>query len=131
VDSLTSGSAGIAVQHPPLPEPGQLSEEGIEFLRQCLNVDPEVRPTAQELMSHPWIMNAQMALANFGEEEDQGDPGWVGMQSLDSSRTGVDSIGSNMTVPLLEEEEEEEEMPEGGESSASALAAVQEQEERL
>ncbi|KAG8961924.1 Suppressor of Sensor Kinase (SLN1) [Tulasnella sp. 419] len=46
---------GVATQHPPLPEPGQLSELGINFIKQCLTVDPMRRPTAEELYDHPWI----------------------------------------------------------------------------
>ena len=46
---------GIATQHPPLPEPGQLSESGIEFIELCLTIDPSERPTASELFYHPWL----------------------------------------------------------------------------
>ncbi|KAK4687808.1 mitogen-activated protein kinase kinase kinase, partial [Tremellales sp. Uapishka_1] len=54
---------GIATQHPPLPEPGQLSELGIDFIEQCLCLDPAERPTASELLFHPWLapMVQQMA----------------------------------------------------------------------
>ncbi|BGP37387.1 Suppressor of Sensor Kinase (SLN1) [Rhodotorula kratochvilovae] len=62
---------GIAVQHPPLPEPHQLSELGIDFIRQCLTIDPEKRPTAEELMCHPWIMEAT-AQINMAYEEESG-----------------------------------------------------------
>lgn len=47
---------GIATQHPPLPEPDQLSELGIDFIKQCLTIDPVRRPTATELMNHPWML---------------------------------------------------------------------------
>ncbi|KAI5475809.1 mitogen-activated protein kinase kinase kinase [Pseudohyphozyma bogoriensis] len=120
---------GIAVQHPPLPEPGELSEEGIDFIRQCLTIDPDQRPTAAELMSHPWIINAQQALNGYDDEyyEDSGEltegtPEWSALSSLNSSTTRSDSLGSNVTQPLLEEDEEgEEETPDG------ALSAVQEE----
>ncbi|KLT38447.1 hypothetical protein CC85DRAFT_331610 [Cutaneotrichosporon oleaginosum] len=46
---------GIATQHPPLPEPGQMSPEGIDFIQQCLTLDPMKRPTAEELFLHPWL----------------------------------------------------------------------------
>lgn len=46
---------GIAQDHPPLPNPDQLSPEGIDFLRLCFTIDPRVRPTATALRSHPWI----------------------------------------------------------------------------
>ena len=60
---------GVATQHPPLPEPGQLSELGIDFIRQCLTIDPVKRPTAVELMSHPWMLQFAEALRNFQEAE--------------------------------------------------------------
>jgi mitogen-activated protein kinase kinase kinase len=46
---------GIATQHPPLPDPGQMSPEGIDFIQQCLTLDPMKRPTAEELFNHPWL----------------------------------------------------------------------------
>ncbi|GMK58423.1 hypothetical protein CspeluHIS016_0504550 [Cutaneotrichosporon spelunceum] len=46
---------GIATQHPPLPEPGQMSPEGIDFIQQCLTLDPMKRPTADELFQHKWL----------------------------------------------------------------------------
>lgn len=46
---------GIAQEHPPLPDPGQLSELGIDFIERCLAIDPSQRPSAEELMGHPWL----------------------------------------------------------------------------
>ncbi|KAI0343998.1 kinase [Trametopsis cervina] len=60
---------GVATQHPPLPEPGQLSELGIDFIRQCLTIDPMQRPSAVELMSHPWMLEFAEALRSFQEAE--------------------------------------------------------------
>lgn len=60
---------GVATQHPPLPEPGQLSELGINFLKQCLIIDPMKRPTAVELMDHPWILDFRAALLSYEEAE--------------------------------------------------------------
>jgi mitogen-activated protein kinase kinase kinase len=54
---------GIATQHPPLPDPGQLSELGIDFIEQCLTLDPLNRPTATELLHHPWL-SAMMELVS-------------------------------------------------------------------
>lgn len=46
---------GMAQQHPALPDESQLSALGIDFLRQCLTIDPFLRPTAVELRQHEWI----------------------------------------------------------------------------
>lgn len=60
---------GVATKHPPLPDPGQLSDLGIDFIRQCLIIDPEERPTAVELMSHPWMQQLSDVLRTFQEAE--------------------------------------------------------------
>lgn len=60
---------GVATQHPPLPEPGQLSELGIDFIRQCLIIDPMARPSAMELMEHPWMVEFAEALRTYEEAE--------------------------------------------------------------
>ncbi|PVG00285.1 hypothetical protein CPB86DRAFT_782869 [Serendipita vermifera] len=57
---------GVATKHPPLPEPGQLSLQGIDFIRRCLVIDGLTRPTAIDLQNHPWILDFKEALA---EEE--------------------------------------------------------------
>ncbi|TCD70635.1 Suppressor of Sensor Kinase (SLN1) [Steccherinum ochraceum] len=60
---------GVATQHPPLPEPGQLSELGIDFIKQCLIIDPSTRPSALELMDHPWMVDFSEALRSYEEAE--------------------------------------------------------------
>lgn len=60
---------GVATQHPPLPDPGELSELGISFIKQCLTVDPAVRPTATELMNHPWMVTFIDTLRSYEEDE--------------------------------------------------------------
>ncbi|EGO02713.1 hypothetical protein SERLA73DRAFT_102617 [Serpula lacrymans var. lacrymans S7.3] len=60
---------GVATQHPPLPEPGQLSELGINFIKQCLTIDPMRRPTAVELLEHPWMVEFGEALMSYEEAE--------------------------------------------------------------
>ena len=60
---------GVATQHPPLPDPDQLSDLGIDFIRQCLTIDPIQRPTAIELMEHPWMLEFRAALQSYEEAE--------------------------------------------------------------
>lgn len=56
---------GVATQHPPLPDNKQLSEKGIDFLKQCLTISPEQRPSALELMEHPWMLDFQDLLKDM------------------------------------------------------------------
>jgi mitogen-activated protein kinase kinase kinase len=46
---------GIATQHPPLPNPSEMSEQGIAFIQACVTLDPTARPSAAELIGHPWL----------------------------------------------------------------------------
>ncbi|CAG8649217.1 10515_t:CDS:2, partial [Dentiscutata heterogama] len=45
----------VVTGHPPLPENSQLSELGIDFLKQCFIRSPQHRPSAEELLQHPWM----------------------------------------------------------------------------
>lgn len=96
---------GIAVQHPPLPDPSQLSELGIDFIRQCLTIDPDKRPTAAEMNRHPWISLLNEQLGVTFEEETGSSAGSAGGSLGWNSMTTASSLGG----ALLEEEEEEEE----------------------
>jgi mitogen-activated protein kinase kinase kinase len=60
---------GVATQHPPLPEADQLSALGINFIKECLTVDPMKRPSARDMQDHPWMLEFRQALLNYEEEE--------------------------------------------------------------
>ncbi|KAL5611600.1 hypothetical protein BROUX41_000816 [Berkeleyomyces rouxiae] len=53
---------------PEIPSDGRLSELGRDFLKHCLCVQPDERATAQELLNHPWILQAIVS-AKDGEAE--------------------------------------------------------------
>ncbi|KAJ3509800.1 hypothetical protein NLJ89_g5027 [Agrocybe chaxingu] len=58
---------GVATQHPPLPEPDQLSDLGISFIKRCLTIDPVLRPSAIELTQHPWMLEFRETLMQYEE----------------------------------------------------------------
>jgi mitogen-activated protein kinase kinase kinase len=60
---------GVATQHPPLPEPGQLSDLGIAFIKTCLTIDALHRPSALELLDHPWMLEFREVLLRYEETE--------------------------------------------------------------
>uniref|UniRef100_A0A0D9W845 mitogen-activated protein kinase kinase kinase n=1 Tax=Leersia perrieri TaxID=77586 RepID=A0A0D9W845_9ORYZ len=47
---------GNSKELPPIPD--HLSEQGKDFIRKCLQRDPSQRPTAMELLQHPFIQKA-------------------------------------------------------------------------
>ncbi|ORY35800.1 hypothetical protein BCR39DRAFT_585399 [Naematelia encephala] len=46
---------GISQDHPPLPNASELSPLGVDFIEQCFILDPAERPSATELLQHPWL----------------------------------------------------------------------------
>ncbi|KAF9498126.1 hypothetical protein BDN71DRAFT_1443846 [Pleurotus eryngii] len=73
---------GVATQHPPLPEPGQLSYLGIDFIKQCLTIDPVRRPSAPELMEHAWMLEFREALRYYEEDTLASNGGSVSTESM-------------------------------------------------
>lgn len=47
---------GNSKELPIIPE--HLSDEGKDFIRQCLQREPRSRPTAAQLLDHPFVKNA-------------------------------------------------------------------------
>ncbi|KAK4046507.1 Suppressor of Sensor Kinase (SLN1) [Microbotryomycetes sp. JL201] len=97
---------GIASQHPPLPTRDQLSELGIDFLRAALTIDPDERPTAAELLDHPWIKDFREQLAAMNEEESGDSSSSRGLSPAPSRASS--SFGSTGTTIVYEEDEEEQ-----------------------
>ncbi|KIY51306.1 hypothetical protein FISHEDRAFT_37444 [Fistulina hepatica ATCC 64428] len=61
---------GVATQHPPLPEPHQLSELGRKFIERCLTIDATLRPTAEQLMHDEWMVEWKTMLESYNEDDD-------------------------------------------------------------
>lgn len=56
---------GIATQHPPLPDRSQMSDIGIDFIEQCVTLDPTERPSAVDLIQHPWLLPMVEAMVSI------------------------------------------------------------------
>ncbi|PIL30970.1 transporter [Ganoderma sinense ZZ0214-1] len=123
---------GVATQHPPLPDPGQLSDMGIDFIRQCLMIDPMSRPTAIELMDHPWMLDFREKLENYEKAEN------VNTTSVPIPAGGSYEVASVARQAAILQEQETEliqaqspslspiQTPESGASSASLSPGLQE-----
>ncbi|KAJ1993563.1 Suppressor of Sensor Kinase (SLN1) [Dimargaris cristalligena] len=61
----------IVSSHTPLPEASQMSPAGLDFLERCFTHDPHTRPTAVELMSHPWLRDAEKLMQQQHQQHQQ------------------------------------------------------------
>ncbi|KAJ7462795.1 hypothetical protein B0H11DRAFT_2241295 [Mycena galericulata] len=64
---------GVATQHPPLPEPGQLSDLGVAFIKRCLTIDPMRRPPAEELKNDVWLSTLRETWTTYENAETPAD----------------------------------------------------------
>lgn len=89
----------VVTGHPPLPDASQLTSPGIDFLKKCFVRDPYKRPTAEELLDHPWIRSY---VDNYSEDNqlpppqdgvDHHDDQWVS-EIPDPSALGIDDVPS-------------------------------------
>ncbi|RUS30747.1 kinase-like domain-containing protein, partial [Jimgerdemannia flammicorona] len=58
----------VVMGHPPLPDASQLSEAGLDFLKKCFTRSPMKRPSARELLGHPWIHAYLESMTPNGED---------------------------------------------------------------
>ncbi|KAI7866076.1 hypothetical protein BDF14DRAFT_1818514 [Spinellus fusiger] len=96
----------VVTGHPPLPDASQLSEQGIHFLKKCFTRNPTKRPSASELLEHPWI---KTYLESYNEENTVGQmedrtEGYLASRissgSLDRSMNGVTPRSIPMSLSL-------------------------------
>lgn len=121
---------GIASQHPPLPAQGEMSDLGINFLREALTIDPDDRPTAADLLNHPWIQDARDQINAMTEEEEPARPSPSPSSSFRSR--GTSSLGSLASTPastVLEEDEAQEIYEENGDELHVPDSVIHEEEE--
>jgi serine/threonine protein kinase len=109
---------GIATQHPPLPDPSQMSELGIDFIEQCVTLDPTERPSAAELIQHPWLAEMVDAMVSpvhstlldsiltrqtsHGHHHDSGHGSSGGGSAYQSGGSAYQSGGSSTLVDSLD-----------------------------
>ncbi|CAG8562632.1 3453_t:CDS:2, partial [Ambispora leptoticha] len=72
--------------HPPLPDPSQLSERGIDFLKRCFTRSSAERPTAKELLEDPWIQENLETPDDMGASND-----WKSVATSNGTSVASDS----------------------------------------
>ncbi|KAA8545104.1 hypothetical protein F0562_019888 [Nyssa sinensis] len=77
---------GTTKSHPPIPE--QLSVEAKDFLLKCLQKEPELRPPANELLKHPFVMGKSVECPVFHTSP------------VENSKIPSPTYGTNLECPL-------------------------------
>ncbi|KPI89533.1 putative protein kinase [Leptomonas seymouri] len=94
---------------PPLPDTLHLSEECLSFLRLCLRLRPAERPSAGELLQHPWLWNVVVpqllqaardgrGMGNSPGEEDGVHNNTNNNSSSNSGANNSSNVGSRFAV---------------------------------
>ncbi len=91
---------GMAEQHPALPDPSQLSPMGIEFIRQCLTINPRQRATAIQLKEDPWMRSLIEELDAANEAEAAAELAGIPLGEAAYEDMGSSSSGSSVTNSL-------------------------------
>ncbi len=60
---------GTTNSHPPIPD--HLSHQGKDFLLKCLQREPTLRPSATELLKHPFVLTCEIEGGLDGSEDIQ------------------------------------------------------------
>jgi len=93
---------GIATKHPPLPDPQDLSELGIDFIRKSLTLDPVMRPTTVDLLNHPWMKHLAACLMEMNEDCEDYNPPISSSSASASTSSQLPSPLNSKTPPKLD-----------------------------
>ena len=96
---------GMAQQCPALPDETQLSALGIDFIKQCLTIDPFKRPTAVELRQHAWIC-ALVDVLNAENEAEEEAQRAAEEEAAESAVAASESALASSTDPATDESEQ-------------------------
>jgi len=118
---------GVSTKHPPLPEPGQLSEIGIDFIELCLTLEAARRPTAAELLQHPWLQPMQQQLSAHNSAGQSSTAGSIASTNMLSMRSHGYTPETGMT-PDTELAGFHTEGPKSEKTTQDEAAAVQKYE---
>ncbi|KAJ4719478.1 Mitogen-activated protein kinase kinase [Melia azedarach] len=78
---------GTTKSHPPIPE--QLSAEAKDFLLKCLQKEPNLRPTASELLKHPFVTGEESHSVLHASMENSEIPSLSHSANLKSFQTSI------------------------------------------
>ncbi len=83
---------GPTTSHPPIPE--HLSHQGKDFLLKCLQREPTLRPSATELLKHPFVLTCenQGGLDDSEDIQQQAADGHLQQQQANRGNTELRSV---------------------------------------
>ncbi|KAG6332197.1 hypothetical protein ID866_6890 [Astraeus odoratus] len=82
---------------PPLPD--ECSDALQDFLAQCFNKDPELRPDAEALCEHPWLTSSWDALKDLRPQDSIP---FLRRVSTDLHKADVTKLLAHVDVPIIE-----------------------------
>ncbi|KIR59568.1 STE/STE11/SSK protein kinase [Cryptococcus bacillisporus CA1873] len=91
---------GATKEPPPLPNPNEMSDQGIDFIDQCLSLDPEARPTASELLQDEWLVPMLEQMAELEQEY----PDVLAMAQSDSLAPPPENASLTSNGPTLQDD---------------------------
>ncbi|CAB4376080.1 unnamed protein product [Rhizophagus irregularis] len=90
----------VVTGHPPLPDPSQLSELGMDFLKMCFIRSAQQRPSAKELLKHPWIEDAVKGVSANMDSSEWTHNGSMLSTSSNSATNTTPNTSSTPTTPF-------------------------------
>ncbi|OXL09378.1 mitogen-activated protein kinase kinase kinase [Cryptococcus neoformans Gb118] len=91
---------GATKEPPPLPDPNEMSDQGIEFIDQCLSLDPEARPVASELLQDEWLVPMLEQMAELEQEY----PDILAMGQSDSFAPPPENASLTSNAPIFQDD---------------------------
>jgi calcium-dependent protein kinase len=85
----------------PSPDWDEISKDGKDFIKKMLTHNPEKRPSAEQLLAHPWFTNAEKATGSVGKDLGTRLRNFTGVSKL--KKVALTMIAKQMDPNMIEE----------------------------